>query len=90
VSVKIHLHLTHRHYAGGLETVETEGNTVGDCMDDLLRQYPGLGKELFEKKRKLKGFIELYLNSESTHPDELSTRVEDGDEIQVLIMLAGG
>ena len=90
MSVKIHLHLTHRHYTGGLETVETKGNSVGDCIEDLLRQYPGLEKELFEKKGKLKGFIELYLNSESTHPDELSTPVNDGDEINILIMLAGG
>ena len=90
MSVKIHLHLTHRHLADGFETVETNGNTVGDCLHDPLQQYPALEKEFFEKKGKLKGFIELYLNSESTYPDELSTRVKDGDEINVLIMLAGG
>lgn len=90
MSVIIHLHLTHRQYTGGLETVETEGNTVGDCIDDLIRQFPDLEKELFAKNRKLKGFVELYLNSESTYPDELSTKVKGGDEINILIMLAGG
>jgi len=90
MGVKINLHQTHRSYAGGLEVVETEGSTVGDCLNDLIAQYPGLKEKLFDTKGKLRNTIEIYLNMESAYPDELKKKVESGDEIYLTILLAGG
>jgi molybdopterin converting factor small subunit len=88
--IKINLHKTHRSYADGLEAVETEGNTVGDCLDDLIVQYPGMKDKLFDAKGRLLNTIEIYLNMESTYPDELKKVVKPGDEIHLTILLAGG
>jgi len=90
VSVKINLHKTHRPLTEGLEVVETEGNTVGDCLDDLVTQYPGMKEKLFDPKGKLLNTIEIYLNMESAYPDELKKTVSPGDEIYLTLMLAGG
>jgi len=90
VSVKVSLHKTHREFTGGLETVEVQGETVGDCLDHLAKKYPGIDEALFEKKGKLKRHIEVFLNLESTYPQELAMPVKDGDEIHVTVMLAGG
>ncbi len=95
MSVKVSLHKTHRRFTGGLEIVEVQGETVGDCLDHLADKYPGIGDELFEKKgnekeRKLKRHIEVFLNLQSTYPQELAMPVNDGDEIHVTVMLAGG
>jgi molybdopterin converting factor small subunit len=90
VSVKISLHKTHRRFAGGLQTVEVRGQTVGDCLDHLTGEYPELGEALFEKKGKLRRHVEVFLNLLSTYPQELATPVNDGDEIYVIVMLAGG
>ena len=90
MGININLHKTHRPYAGGFEVVETEGGTVGDCLDDLIMQYPGLKEKLFDAKGKLLNTIEIYLNLESTYPDELKKVVKTGDEITLTILLAGG
>jgi len=90
MSVKVSLHRTHRQFTNGLEVVEVRGETVGDCLDHLAQEYPGLGEALFEKKGKLKRHIEVFLNLESTYPQELAMPVKDGDEIHVAVMLAGG
>jgi molybdopterin converting factor small subunit len=90
MSVKINLHKTHRSYADGLEVVETQGNTVGECLDDLIAQYPELKEKLFDTKGKLLNTIEVYLNMESAYPDELKKKVKPGDEIHLTILLAGG
>jgi molybdopterin converting factor small subunit len=90
MSVKINLHKTHRSYADGLEVVETQGNTVGECLDDLIAQYPELKEKLFDTKGKLRNTIEIYLNMESAYPDELKKKVKPGDEIHLTILLAGG
>ena len=90
MSVKINLHKTHRQYTNGQEIVEVNGNNVGECLKELVKQYPDLKNELFDKKGKLLSVLEVYLNGASAYPDELAREVKDGDEIHLLVMLAGG
>jgi molybdopterin converting factor small subunit len=90
VGIKINLHQTHRQYTNGQEVVEVNGNTVGECLKDLVRLYPELEKGIFDKKGNLLSVLEIYLNGASAYPDELKKEVKDGDEIHLLTMLAGG
>lgn len=90
MSVKINIHKTHRQFTDGLAVVEVSGNTVGECLKELTGRYPGMEKEVFAKKGKVKPIIEVYVNAESAYPDELAKRVRDGDEIHLTFMLAGG
>ncbi|MEW6375473.1 MAG: MoaD/ThiS family protein [Thermodesulfobacteriota bacterium] len=88
--VKVHIHATHRQFTNGLEVVAVEGNTVGECLNQLIKQFPGIEKALFAKKDKLLNIVEVYVNHVSAHPNELVKPVQDGDEIHLIIMLAGG
>ncbi len=90
MSVKINIHKTHRQFTAGLDIVEVDGNTVGACLDNLVRQFPSLGKVLFNKKGKLVNVIEIYVNLKSAYPDELARQVKDGDNIHITLMIAGG
>ena len=88
--VNVHVHTTHRPLTGGLEVVPVEGSTVGECLNHLVRQYPGMEKALFAKKDKLHNVVEIYLNHATTYPNELAKPVKDGDDIHLVVMLAGG
>jgi len=88
--VNIHIHATHRQFTNGLEVVAVEGTTVGECLNQLIKQFPGMEKALFVKKDKLLNTVEVYLNHASAYPNELAKPVKDGDEIHLVIMLAGG
>jgi len=90
VSVQINLHKTHRRYTNGRETINVEGKTVGECLEDLVVKYPPLKKEVFVKTGKLNPLMEIYLNGKSAYPNELATEVKDGDRINLIYMLAGG
>ncbi len=90
MSVKIHLHKTLQLLTMGMEIVEAEGGTVGACLSNLVRQFPGLEEKLFDKKGKLLNTIEIYLNLQTAYPDELAKSVKDGDDIHITMMLAGG
>jgi molybdopterin converting factor small subunit len=90
MSVKVHVHTTHRQHTNGLEMVSVEGSTVGDCLNHLIKQFPGMEKALFAKKDKLLNNIEIYLNHSSAYPNELIKPVKDGDEIHLVTMLTGG
>ena len=90
MTVKINLHKTHREFTDGQKVVEVEGSTVGACIEALVKRYPGLREKLFDKKGTLRNFIEIYLNMESAYPDELKRPTKDGDEVHIVILLAGG
>ena len=90
MSVKVHIHTTHRQYTNGLEVVDVKGNTVGDCLNHLIQQFPGMEKALFAKKDKLHNVVEIYVNHATAYPNELVKPVKDGDEIHLVVMLAGG
>jgi len=88
--VKVHIHITHRQFTNGLEVIAVEGNTVGECLNHLIKQFPGMEKALFAKKDKLFNVVEVFLNHATAYPNELLKPVKDGDEIHLLVMLAGG
>jgi molybdopterin converting factor small subunit len=90
MAVKVHIHTTHRQFTNGLEVVTVEGSTVGECLSLLIKQFPGMEKALFAKKDKLLNNVEVYVNHSSAYPNELIKPVKDGDEIHLIVMLAGG
>jgi hypothetical protein len=47
-------------------------------------------KALFAKKDKLLNVVEVFINHETAYPNELVKPVKEGDEIHLVIMLAGG
>lgn len=90
MGIRLNIHKTHRQHTEGMETVEVDGNTVGQCLDRLVERFPGMREALFHRKGNLLPQIEIYLNMESAYPDELKKPVQTGDEIHITVMLAGG
>jgi len=72
------------------ETLEVNGRTVAECIDAVVKTYPGLRKMLIDDKGRLHNYVGIYINGEDAYPDELKKPVKDGDEIHVLYTLAGG
>jgi molybdopterin converting factor small subunit len=90
MTIQIHLHKTHRQYTDGLDVVEVDGKTVGECLIHLIKRFPAIEKGLFTDKGKLRNNVEIYLNMESAYPDELAKPVKNGDRIHLTLILTGG
>lgn len=90
MSVKIKLHRSLAKLVGGRAVVEVNGETVGQCLEQLAARFPRLKKRLFEKDGALSRILEIYVNGESTYPDELATKVKDGDELDTVVRISGG
>ena len=76
-------------FTGGREAVETTGQTVGECLDNLEIQFPGIKHQLFDKRGCL-GLFEIYINSESSYPEELAKLLKDGDKLTIVALIGGG
>lgn len=90
MSIKININPIFYQYTNNLSVAEVNGDTVGQCLDHLGEQFPGIGQALFDKNGKLLNFVDIYVNGESTYPEELDKQVREGDELYIVITIAGG
>ncbi len=90
MSVTVYLNKVYQPYCNGQETVEVEGKTVKECIQDLTGKCPDLEKVIFTGRDKLHPLVEIYLNSSSASPDPLARQINNGDKIYLIHTLAGG
>lgn len=90
MSIKVRIPPFLREFTAGREVVETIGQNVGECLDNLEVQFPGIKQQLYDERGQLLDYFEIYVNSESSYPEELSKPVRDDDEISIILLVAGG
>ena len=90
MSVKVNIHPFLLHLTNQQDSVQAEGNNVGEVLNYLVEKYPGLREWLFEKDGKINNLVEIYVNMESSYPEELTKPVKEGDELQIIIIITGG
>ena len=80
-----------RKLTGDLELVQAEGTTVGDVLQSLDTDYPGLKERICDENGNVRRFVNVYLNDEDIRfLEERATPVKDGDEISIVPAIAGG
>ena len=94
MSIKVNIFYPHLLQAtNNQKVVEVNGTTVGQCLNDLVKQFPDIEKLVFAEPNKLLNFINILVNGESVltyAPDPLAKPVKDGDALDIVLMIAGG
>ncbi|MGD8486265.1 MAG: MoaD family protein [Chloroflexota bacterium] len=80
-----------RQQAGNQKKVEVTGSTVGEALESLLGEYPGLREQIFTEDGSLNRFVNVYVNGRDVrYEQELATPVGERDEVILLPAMAGG
>jgi len=91
MSIRIRLHPYLKKFTHGHEIVETTGQTIDECINDLETQFPELKQQLRDDRGELLSFYAIYVNSsDGFYPEETSSPVSDGDELIILTVPTGG
>lgn len=91
MSIKVLIPTPLRGLTGDADSVEAEGTTVGELIDDLEKKHPGLNERLCDDNGELRRFVNVYLNQEDIRfKDGKNTPVSDGDELSIVPAIAGG
>tara|TARA_B100000315_G_C14495355_1_gene549679 strand:- start:297 stop:572 length:276 start_codon:yes stop_codon:yes gene_type:complete len=73
------------------ETLQLEGSTVGDVLDELTTQFGELKQHLYDKNGNLRSFVNVFINNEDIrHQEGLSTKIGDQDTLTIVPSIAGG
>jgi len=90
VSVVINIPQFLQHLVGAVKVADVNGRTVGECLNDLVKQFPQFEEVLFNKSGKLPKHLDVYINGKSAYPEELAKPVNDGDELRIMNIIVGG
>ena len=71
--------------------VECQGSTVGEMLDSLETNCPGIKARICDESGNLRRFVNFYVNSEDIRfLDGANTVLHDGDEVSIIPAIAGG
>ncbi len=90
MSVKFIMPIFLQPVAGEKEAIEVEGKNVGECIAEIIKQYPAMKKMLIDNKGRLHNYVGVYINGQDAYPNEMQKPVKSGDEVHILYTLAGG
>jgi adenylyltransferase/sulfurtransferase len=64
---------------------------VGEALSDLVARHPDLRKHLFSEDRRLRPFVNVYLNDEDIcYLSKEATPTKEADTISIVPSVAGG
>ncbi|MDX2032666.1 MAG: MoaD/ThiS family protein [Blastocatellia bacterium] len=79
-----------RRLTNGLETVEVQGETVNEILNQLEDRFPGIRKKLVTGNGDLHRFINVYVDGENIRfLDRLQTIVRDRSKVWIVTAIAG-
>ena len=80
-----------RRYTNSRSKVETNGSNIGELLNNLEAQYPGLKAKLCDDNGNIKRYVNVFVNDEEIRTLQGSeTPVGDKDEVSIIPAMAGG
>ena len=91
MSIKVKITPVLQEYSDIPSILEVNGNTVGECLDDLIWQYPEARSWLFDQDGLLQVLVSIN-NKETVALDRngLDRILTADDEIQIFAVIGGG
>ena len=91
MAVTVRLPTIMRSNAGGQSEISAQGDTIGEVIDDVVRQFPGTATHLKAPDGGVHRFVNVYLNDEDVrYLGKLETKVAEGDTVSIVPAVAGG
>lgn len=80
-----------RRMTNGQAKVELESADLGELMEKLNGEFPGIKDRLVDENGELHYYVSIYLNGEDVRfLDGLKTSTNEGDEVNIVPAVAGG
>lgn len=91
MSVRILIPTVLRKTTQGQSEVRIPGNTIGECIEALEGQFPGIRDRLCDESGEIRRFVNIYVNGEDVRfLTGTATPVRAGDEVSIVPAVAGG
>lgn len=80
-----------RRYTNGQSKVDSNGKNIGQLIESLETQYPGIKSRLCDEHGQIKRYVNIFVNDkEIRNLEGADTAVAEGDEVSIVPAMAGG
>jgi len=80
-----------RRYTNSQSKVESNGGSIGELLENLEAQYPGIKSKLCDDSGNIKRYVNIFINDEEIRTLQGNdTPVADRDEVSIIPAMAGG
>ncbi|MCB0154893.1 MAG: MoaD family protein [Anaerolineae bacterium] len=80
-----------RRYTNGQSKVESNGATIGELIENLEAQFPGIKTKLCDESSQIKRYVNVFVNEEEIRTLQgIETSITDRDEVSIVPAMAGG
>jgi sulfur-carrier protein len=91
MSVKILVPTTLQPFTNNQPTIDCDGNSIADLLEQLEVKCPGIKARLCDDSGQPRRFLNLYVNDEDIRFLEgTATVLADGDKVSIVPAVAGG
>ncbi|MDX1523974.1 MAG: MoaD/ThiS family protein, partial [Anaerolineae bacterium] len=74
-----------RKYTDGQSKVQTDGATIGELIESLEAQFPGIKTRLCDDSNQIKRYVNVFVNDEEIRTLQgIDTAVTDKDEVSIV------
>ncbi|MCL4423260.1 MAG: MoaD family protein [Actinobacteria bacterium] len=89
--VEVRLPSMLRIHVQGQSSLEVKGETVGEVLENLAKENPGMTGQIVDGEGVLRKFVNVYVNDDDIrYLNQLDTKLSSGDVITILPAVAGG
>lgn len=91
MAIKVFIPTPLRPFTEKRDTVEAEGTTVGEVLQDLIRKHGELRPHLYSENGTMRSYVNIYVNNEDIrYLSKEKTPVKSSDTVSIIPSIAGG
>ena len=91
MAVTVRIPTTMRPISGGSSTVQVDGATLAEVLENLESAHPGFRERLFDDEGGLRKFVNVFVSDDDVrYLDGLKTATPDGTTVSIIPAVAGG
>lgn len=80
-----------RRLTSGASKLDVAGDSVGEVLQTLESDYPGIASKVLDQEGQVKRFINVFKNDDEIRTlNGLDTPVQENDRISIVPAMAGG
>ena len=88
---KIRIPMPLRKLTNEKDIVETDAATLGDAVDAMEAEFPGIKDRIVGEDGEMRRFVNIYVNGDDVRfLDNLATKLKAGDDVSIVPAVAGG
>ena len=89
--MKVHFTPALKRFVPDLHSIEVQGSTVADVINNVAEIYPGLTEYIIEENGALRQHVNIFINNTFISDRKtLGDAVQDTDDVYIIQALSGG